>query len=126
MKPKVSLRKALADPQLLGGTLVGDSWLPWRTLLIASMGEELTDEERAIYTQLTRREREPLERVDEAVFVVGRRGGKTRATSVLACYIAALCTHRLVAGEVGTTLLIAPDTKQAKIALKILRGHLRE
>ena len=118
MKPKVSLRTALADPQLLGGTLVGDSWLPWRTLLIASMGEELTDEEREIYTQLTRREHEPSERVDEAVFVVGRRGGKTRATSTLACYIAALCTHKLVPGEVGMVLLIAPDTKQAKISLK--------
>ncbi len=118
MKKAIPLRRALEDKNLLGGTLVGDSWLPWRTLLLAAMGEELTDEEREIYTRLTRREREPPERVDEAVFVVGRRGGKTRATSTLACYIAALCAHKLVPGEVGTTLLIAPDMKQAKIALK--------
>jgi hypothetical protein len=38
MKPLVSLREALADPGLLGGAIPGDSWLPWRTLLIASLG----------------------------------------------------------------------------------------
>jgi hypothetical protein len=36
----VSLRKALSDPQVLGGALAGDSWLPWRILLIAAVGED--------------------------------------------------------------------------------------
>jgi hypothetical protein len=31
----------------------------WRTLLIAAMGEELREDEREIFTQLTGREREP-------------------------------------------------------------------
>jgi hypothetical protein len=30
------LIKALADPALLGTVLAGDTWRPWRTLLIAS------------------------------------------------------------------------------------------
>jgi hypothetical protein len=59
MKPKISLRKALTDPQLLGGVLVGKSWQPWRTLLIAAMGETLSEDERAIFRALTGREREP-------------------------------------------------------------------
>ena len=41
VKPRTTLRKALADPQLLGGALAGLSWRAWRVLLIAAMGEEL-------------------------------------------------------------------------------------
>jgi len=57
MKPSISIRKALADPNLLGGVLAGESWQAWRVLMIASMGEELLDEERAIFTKLTGRAR---------------------------------------------------------------------
>jgi hypothetical protein len=76
MIPRITLRKALADPQLLGGTLGGESWQAWRVLLIAAMGEALTEEEREIFSRLTGREREPGQRVEELVCVVGRRGGK--------------------------------------------------
>ena len=46
MIPRISLRQALADPALLGGVLEGESWKPWRTLLLAAMGDELTEDER--------------------------------------------------------------------------------
>ena len=47
MRPTVSLRKALADKGLLGNVLDGDSWAAWRILMIAAMGEALSDDERA-------------------------------------------------------------------------------
>ena len=78
----VSLRKALSDPKLLGNALAGDSWSAWRTLLIASMGEALTDSERAIFHKLTGRV-EPQMPVHELVAIVGRRGGKSRAMATL-------------------------------------------
>jgi hypothetical protein len=117
MTPTISLRKALADPQLLGGALAGDSWAAWRTILVAAMGEALTDEERATFAKLTGREREPLECVEEAAFVIGRRGGKSKANATLAAYIAGLCAHKLVRGERGILLCIAPDQSQAAIIL---------
>jgi hypothetical protein len=119
MKPSVTLRKALADSALLGHALSGDSWRSWRTLLIAAMGEELSEAERAIFTELTGRDREPLRRIEELVCVVGRRGGKSRAMATLATYIAGLCDHRdvLVPGERGIVLAIAPDQRQAAITL---------
>src|SRR5262249_4698639 len=118
MKPLITVRKALADPNLLGQALEGDSWAAWRVLLIAAMGEPLNDSEREIFKGLTGgREREAGERADELVAVVGRRGGKSRAMSVLATYLAALCEHPLVPGERGVLLLIAPDQRQAKISL---------
>jgi hypothetical protein len=125
MKPSIPLRAALADPQLLGGTLVGDSWKAWRTLLIAAMGEPLDDTERAIYKKLTQRDREPSRRVEEFVGVIGRRGGKSRAISVLASYIAGLCEHpALVSGERGVLLIIAPDQRQAQIILDYITATL--
>ena len=45
MTPKVSLRKALEDPELLGSALVGSTWHPWRVILLAAMGEPLTKDE---------------------------------------------------------------------------------
>lgn len=118
MKPTVSLRKALDDPALLGNVLIGDSWHAWRVLMIAAMGELLIADERLTFTKLTGREREPLQRVEELVSVVGRRGGKSRAKAVVACYIAGLCTHTLVPGERGVLLCIAPDQRQAAIVLE--------
>jgi hypothetical protein len=118
MKPTVSMRKSLEDPKLLGGALRGDSWEPWRVLLIAAMGEPLTESERAQFRQLTGREHEPLQRVNEFAAVIGRRGGKTRAMAVLAAYIAGLCEHEaLVPGERGVLLCVALDQRVAKIIL---------
>src|SRR6476620_10165864 len=103
MIPRVLLREALSDPNLLGTAIAGDSWMSWRILLIAAMGEELREDERAIFSQLTGREREPLQRVDQFAAVVGRRGGKSKAIATVATYIAGLCDHRdaLVPGERG-------------------------
>ncbi|MEJ0076853.1 MAG: hypothetical protein WDO17_15655 [Alphaproteobacteria bacterium] len=119
MRPTVTLRKALADPALLGTILSGDSWRAWRVLLIAAMGEPLTDDERVIFKKLTGREREPGQRVEELLGVVGRRGGKSRAIATLAAYIGGLCDHRdvIVRGESAVLLCIAPDQRQANIAL---------
>ena len=119
MKPRISLRQSLHDPNLLGGALSGDSWRPWRTLLIAAMGEPLYDDERELFTKLTGRDREPLQRVDQFAAVIGRRGGKSRAMATLATYIAGLCDHSeaLVPGERGVLLCVALDQRVAKIIL---------
>jgi hypothetical protein len=111
------MRSALSDPALLGGVLAGDSWQAWRVLLIGAMGEQLTDAERPLFKKLTGREREPLQRVEEFAAVVGRRGGKSRAMALLAAYIAGLCKHKLVRGERGILLCVAPDQRQASIVL---------
>lgn len=117
MTPTVTLRKALTDPKLLGSVLAGETWRAWCVLLIAAMGEPLTDDERAIFTALTGRAREPLQRIEELIAVVGRRGGKSRAMATLATYIAGLCKHPLVRGERGVLLSIAPDQRQSSIVL---------
>jgi DNA invertase Pin-like site-specific DNA recombinase len=37
VKPTIAIRKALADPKLLGSILAGKSWFAWRTLVIARL-----------------------------------------------------------------------------------------
>jgi hypothetical protein len=119
MIPRVPLREALSDPNLLGTAIAGDSWRSWRTLLIAAMGEALREDEREIFSQLTGREQEPLQRIDQFAAVIGRRGGKSRAMATLATYIAGLCDHcdALVPGERGVLLCVALDQRVAKIIL---------
>ena len=103
MTPFVTMRRALSDRHLLGAALGGDSWLAWRVLLIAAMGEALTEEERAIFAKLTGRGWEPGERIDELWCVIGRRGGKSRAIAALLVYLATMADYcaQLVSGERG-------------------------
>jgi hypothetical protein len=128
MIPSATMRAALSDPHLLGKALQGDSWQVWRTLLVAAMGEALTNEERATFKQFTGREREPLRPVSELVTVVGRRGGKSRAMAVLLCYIAGLVSHRAVLcpGETGIALCVSKDQRIAKIILDYCQATLEQ
>ncbi|GJD52702.1 hypothetical protein OPKNFCMD_5468 [Methylobacterium crusticola] len=124
MRRLMTMRAALEDLDIFGTILPGESWAAWRVLLIAIMGEALTAEERAIYTALTGREREPEEPVEEAWAIIGRRGGKTRAMAVLMAYFAVLCDwdEVLAPGERGSLPLIAASTYQAGKALNYIGG----
>ena len=124
MKSSVTMRAALADQALLGRVIAGRSWEAWRTMLIAAVGEELGKQEREIFQQFTGRAREPGHRVAEAEFLIGRRGGKDRAASVLATFLAALIDWSpvLAKGERGLVLCIGPDQRQAKITRDYIEG----
>ncbi|WP_189397239.1 MULTISPECIES: hypothetical protein [unclassified Mesorhizobium] len=127
MKPRVSMREALTDPQLLGGALPGPSWAIWRTLLIAAMGEPLKGEEQEQFTTVTGRMDVPGVMVDELWCVVGRRGGKTRAAGTLAAYTSTLCdwTDKLAPGERGVFPILAASTSQADRAYQHTVGILQ-
>ena len=126
MKPRVTLRQALDDPSLLGAALAGPSWHAWRSLLLAAMGESLQPDELETFTRFTGRSAPPSQRVGELWCCVGRRGGKSRAMSTLAVYLAGLCDYsdKLARGERGVVLLLATDMKQAKVLLDYAEGTL--
>lgn len=126
MKPRFTMRAALYDPNLLGSALVGPTWDPWRVLLIAALGEGLLRSERWTFEKLTGRPIEPGQLVEELWAIVGRRGGKSRAMSVLAAYLGGLVDHSdvLSPGEVGVLLCVAPDQRQAGIVLNYIEATL--
>ncbi len=126
LTPKVTIREALADPQLLGAAIPGDSWKLWRIMLIAAMGERLKDDERVRFTEVTGRDAEPSERIDEFWNIVGRRGGKTRAAGTLGAYVSSLCdwSDVLAPGERGVLPVLATNTVQADRAFGHIQGVL--
>jgi hypothetical protein len=122
VKPLISMREALYDRAIFDA---GDpSWLAWNVLSIAGMGEPLTDEERPLFTQLTGREREPLERVEELIARKGRRSGGTSAMARLLAYLCCLCVwdDDLDRGEVGIGLFLASTSEQATVAFTRASG----
>lgn len=128
MRQLLSMREALAEPELFGKLMAGDSWLGWRSLLIAAMGEPLTAEERTAFEALTGRPQEPLERVEEFWGVIGRRGGKTRAMSVLAVYLGTLIDYSktLTVGERAMVAFMAASQDQAEVAFNYAHGIIME
>jgi hypothetical protein len=125
VKPKVSMRRALADDDLLGKALKGDSWFAWRIVLIAVMGERLEPDEREVWRELTGgRDREPGVMAEETFIAVGRRSGKTQTAATAAVYLAALCDYsdRLAAGERAVLPLLSATQWQAARCLGFIRG----
>jgi hypothetical protein len=45
LRKLITMREALESPAYFGTLLAGDSWAAWRVMLIAIVGEALTDEE---------------------------------------------------------------------------------
>jgi hypothetical protein len=124
MKQLVTMRDALADPALLGNILAGDSWTAWRVVLIAALGEALSPDERVIFQQLTGREIEPGEPIEELIALIGRRGGKTRAAATAATYLGALCDHSAITapGERPLVLCLGQNQKQAGVCFGYICG----
>ena len=127
LRKLVTMRDALADPAYFGEVYAGASLATWRALLIAALGEELTEAERGLFFAVTGREREPLAPVAEFWGVIGRRGGKTRSMGVLTAYLAGCCDHRNVLGpgERGKVPLLAASTLQADQAFSFVSGIFR-
>src|SRR5712692_3808816 len=121
MNPKrLSILDFVTHAQLLG---IQSLSAGQRTLLKAIYGEELDHTEREIYFRATNRTSYSAREENEATVIVGRRGGKTsRVAAPIACY-EALRPHALARGERAYVLLIAPVTKQAKVAFNYVKSY---
>lgn len=128
LRKLISMREALADPAYFGALLGGDTWANWRVLLLAIVGEELTESEREAFRALTGRDNEPREPVSEFWAVIGRRGGKSRASGVLAAFLAGCCDWRgiLAPGERGILPVLAINQMQAGQAFRFVKGVFEE
>jgi hypothetical protein len=127
MKVLIPLREALADPKILGGALVGDSWAGWKALLLAAAGEKLTDDERVLFATLTGgRESEPGDGVLAEAFLCigGRRGGKSRSMATFCTWLASCVdwSDCLSLGERGRVMFVAPSMDQARVTMDYTRA----
>ena len=126
MRKLMTMRAFLESPDYMGGEdmLAGESWRPWRIVLIAAMGEALTPDERETFKELTGREQEPGVPVEELWGIVGRRGGKSRAIAALGVFLAVCIDHRavLAPGQFGLVPILSASQKQASEILNYCVG----
>jgi hypothetical protein len=102
------------------------SFTPWRTLLAAAFGLELSEDQLALYRACTGRRVPPGEPAAYLWLCIGRRGGKSFAMALIAVYLAVFRDWRkyLSPGERGIALLVGADREQAKILHRYCQGIL--
>jgi hypothetical protein len=121
----VSFAAALRDPALLGGGFAAPSFASWHVVAKVLSGEPLSSGELALFRRCTGRKRVPKGPVRRLDLLCGRRGGKSKFVSALACWIAALAADwraLLSAGERGVVLLLAVDKRQASVLRRYCSG----
>ena len=106
----------------------GPSWEPWRVVLAALFGLPLVNENDVIlfpdllprrmelFSRLTGRTELPTAPVKEGWLIVGRRGGKSQISALIAVYLSVCKNYRefLSPGERGTLMLVAADRRQSR------------
>jgi hypothetical protein len=80
--PLMDIASAMSDKNLLGATL-GDpgTWAVWRSVLKGAFALPMTDEEQALFAEVSGGRDRPQHRVEQLFAVIGRRGGKSRIAS---------------------------------------------
>ena len=127
MRTRIDIDRALADQNLLGAAL-GDltPWKVWRIVLRAAFALGLgTEEERAIFEEISGGRPLPAKRVRELWAVVARRGGKSRMAAAIGVYLALFVPRNLAPGEVGEVTIIAATREQASVVFKYVVGFLQ-
>jgi 5-methyltetrahydropteroyltriglutamate--homocysteine methyltransferase len=127
MRARIDIDHALVDRNLLGAAL-GDlaPWKVWRVVLKAAFALGLgTDEERAIFEEISGGRPLPAKRVRELWAVVARRGGKSRMAAAIGVYLALFMPRNLAPGEVGEVTIVAATREQATVVFRYVVGFLQ-
>lgn len=127
-----SIIDLMNDDALLGASFKpAEDWEGWKVALAAAFGlpppKCKTLDPVEFYRQHTGRSKWPLGIVATGVYlVVGRRGGKSKISAVIASFLALFRDYSayLSPGEVGVVMVIAADRKQARIAFRYIRAML--
>jgi hypothetical protein len=125
----LNVLKAIHDEHLFRPFLGKDltSWKRWAVALRALYGLPLKNEkQRNVLRECTGREpRElPKDGFRTALFLTGRRSGKSRIAAVIAGYEALFGGHekKLAPGEIGMVAVVSPTRHQSSICWSYLQG----
>jgi hypothetical protein len=123
----ISVVDAMNSPRLFGPHFAGPSWDVWRACIKAMFAEPMNHSELTAFRSVAERD-PPKKRVSEAVFVVGRGGGKDSVASLIASCIAINFDPRgkLRPGEVATIMCIAVDREQAGIVANYIKAYFEQ
>src|SRR5215475_14392121 len=118
----MNILQAIDDAAVFGTHFKGETRKAWRVFLAALFALPMADEQRAIYKDCTGRSTPLSAPSREAWLVVGRRGGKSFALSLIAVFLACFKDWRpfLGPGEVATVMIIAADRRQARVCMRYI------
>ncbi len=124
----MNIAQAISDDNLLKPFL-GDlsTWRPWVSCLRAVYGLPIKSAKgRQVIRTVTGRDPDKLNPAgySQALFLTGRRSGKSRIAAVLGSYEAALSGReaRLAKGEIGMVAIISPTKHQSNIVKTYTRA----
>jgi hypothetical protein len=122
MHSKAYFRDAFREKDLKEGT-----WDSWITFLKALYGLPMVAKEKELYSKCTERTEIPAGGFKEVYGVVGRRGGKSRISALIAVYVSLFggFEKQLAAGEKGWVFVMANDMKQALSVIDFIKGILK-
>ena len=120
----MTILEVMKDPNLFGHWFAGDSWTAWKVLLAGLFGLPMTPGQLEIYKRHTNRDTPPVQAAREGWLVVGRRGGKSLISALVAVYLACFreYSNALAPGERATVMVIAADRKQARVVFRYVSG----
>jgi hypothetical protein len=102
------------------------TWKAWLLLLKALFGLSMDERDFALYRRCTGRTEPPKKGFKELWAIVGRRGGKSFISAIVAVFLALFVDYKkyLAPGERGVVLVIAADRSQAQTILSYAKGIL--
>jgi len=116
----------VAEFRRLWGEFSEPSWSGWNAVEDAAFALPMDPEARELVVKVTGGRALPAAPVRELFAIVGRGGGKSRASARLAAYFACGRTYERAPGEEVYVGIFGPDRRQARITLRYVRGLLRQ
>ena len=118
-----SIIDAMRDENLFAPLFRGPSWKPWIACLKSIFGIEMDDQEADLFRRCTGRQELPRQPFREAFLIIGRRGGKSRAASLIGTFLAAFRDYSFLApGEKGVVMVLSVDKKQSRVVHRYVSG----
>lgn len=124
----INIIQAFQDPKIFGSLVQDQStFANWKVALKAIFGLFMNNEEQGKYREFTGRKIPSKEQFKEIFFIVGRRGGKSFISALIAVFMAVFKDWRAILrqGEIGYIMAIASDRKQASVVLNYIKAILR-
>lgn len=125
---EINIIQAFEDLKIFGSLIKDqETWINWKVCLKAIFGLSMDREELRRYRKFTGRKRPSGNPFKEVFLIIGRRGGKSFISALIAVFLAVFkdWRARLGPGEKGYIMAIASDRKQAGVVFSYIKEILR-